>query len=193
VREFCLYGETTGETDEFGLPVRYNWASEYRGSTTVVYGHTPIVNAVTEMARLAEPGDRIMLATAHRLVDLTDPPSTEAASRWWTDLTGIGGEGMVVKPRDFIARGRKGLVQPAVKCRGPEYLRIIYGPEYDAPEHLVRLRARGLGRKRSLAIREFLLGQEALQRFIAREPLRRIHEAVFAVLALESEPVDPRL
>ena len=73
---------------------------------------------------------------------------------------------MVVKPRAFIVRGHKGLVQPAVKCRGPEYLRIVYGPEYDAPEHLARLRSRGLGRKRSLAIREFLLGQEALQRFV---------------------------
>jgi len=47
--------------------------------------------------------------------------------------------------------------------------------------------------RRSLAIREFLLGQEALRRFIAREPLRRVHEAVFAVLALESEPVDAQL
>jgi protein phosphatase len=84
-------------------------------------------------------------------------------------------------------------VQPAVKCRGPEYLRIIYGPEYDAAENLVRLRSRGLGRKRSLASRELLLGREALERFIAREPLRRVHEAVFAVLAMESEPVDPRL
>ena len=42
VREFALYGETTGETDEFGLPVRYNWAAEYRGSAMVVYGHTPV-------------------------------------------------------------------------------------------------------------------------------------------------------
>jgi protein phosphatase len=148
---------------------------------------------MTELGRLAEPGDRIMLATAHRLVDLADPASAEAATRWWTDLTGAGGEGMVVKPREFLPQGRKGRAQPAVKCRGPEYLRIIYGPEYDAPEHLARLRSRGLGRKRSLAMRELLLGQEALRRFIAREPLRRVHEAVFAVLALESEPVDPRL
>jgi len=108
-----------------------------------------------------------MVATAHHLVDLADPTSTEAATHWWSDLTARGGEGMVVKPRGFIARGRKGLVQPAVKCRGREYLRIIYGPEYDAPEHLARLRSRGLGRKRSLAIREFLLGQEALRRFNA--------------------------
>ena len=74
-----------------------------------------------------------------------------------------------------------------------EYLRIIYGPEYTAPEHLERLRSRGLSAKRSLAVREFALGIEALERFVRREPLRRVHECVFGVLALESEPVDPRL
>jgi protein phosphatase len=148
---------------------------------------------MAEVARLAEPSDKLVVATTHHLVDLADPVSTETATQWWNDLTARGGEGMVVKSRAFIARGHKGLVQPAVKCRGPEYLRIIYGPEYDIEEHLVRLRSRGLGRKRSLATREFLLGREVLQRFIAREPLRRVHEAVFAVLALESEPVDPRL
>ncbi len=42
VRDFALYGETTGESDEFGLPVRYNWAAEYRGKAIVVYGHTPV-------------------------------------------------------------------------------------------------------------------------------------------------------
>ena len=99
----------------------------------------------------------------------------------------------MVKPLDFVVRGKKGLVQPAVKCRGPEYLRIIYGPEYDAPENLSRLRSRGLGAKRSLALREFAMGIEALERFVRREPLRRVHECVFGVLALESEPVDPRL
>ena len=100
---------------------------------------------------------------------------------------------MVVKPLEFVARGPCGLVQPAVKCRGPEYLRIIYGPDYDAPGNLERLRSRGLAAKRSLALREFALGIEALERFVRREPLRRVHECVFGVLALESEPVDPRL
>ncbi len=100
---------------------------------------------------------------------------------------------MVVKPLEFIARGSKGVVQPAVKCRGPEYLRIIYGPDYTNAEHLSRLRSRGVGGKRSLAMREFALGIEALERFVRREPLRRVHECVFGVLALESEPVDPRL
>ena len=104
-----------------------------------------------------------------------------------------GGEGMVVKPLEFITRGKQGLVQPAVKCRGREYLRIIYGPDYTADQHLNRLRHRGLSAKRSLALREFALGLEALERFVRHEPLRRVHECVFGVLALESEPVDPRL
>ena len=109
-------------------------------------------------------------------------------------MTGGGGEGMVVKPLQFLTRSQGNrILQPAVKCRGQDYLRIIYGPDYDTPENLVRLRKRGLNAKRSLASREFALGLEALERFVAREPLRRIHECVFAVLALESEPVDPRL
>lgn len=111
---------------------------------------------MAELARLAEPGDPVIMATAHQSVDLVDETSVQAATEWWSELTRQGGEGMVVKPRGFIARGRKGMAQPAVKCRGPEFLRIIYGPEYDAPEHFARLRGRGLGRKRSLAIREFL-------------------------------------
>lgn len=45
VRRFCLYGETFGETDKFGLPIRYHWAAEYRGSTVIVYGHTPVPDA----------------------------------------------------------------------------------------------------------------------------------------------------
>jgi protein phosphatase len=100
---------------------------------------------------------------------------------------------MVVKPVDVVHRSARGLTQPGMKCRGPEYLRIIYGPEYTAEANLSRLRSRGLGRKRSLAVREFALGIEALERFVAGEPLYRVHECVFGVLALESEPVDPRL
>jgi protein phosphatase len=148
---------------------------------------------IAHLAPLAQAAPDLLLATAHQVVDVTDPASVEAGVAWWQALTGRGGEGMVVKPLDFIARGPQGLLQPAVKCRGPEYLRIIYGPEYLAPAHLARLRARGLGRKRSLALREFALGVEALERFVRHEPLRRTHECVFGVLALESEPVDPRL
>ena len=126
-------------------------------------------------------------------VDLSAEGEVNDAVQWWTDLVGKGGEGMVVKPLSFVAANQRGLLQPAVKCRGPEYLRLIYGPDYLAPENLERLRNRGLAAKRSLALREFALGVEGLERFVAREPLRRVHECVFGVLALESEPVDPRL
>jgi len=71
--------------------------------------------------------------------DRTDTATVEAATRWWEELTRRRGEGMVVKPLEFMARGRRGLAQPAVECRGPEYLRIIYGPEYLLPENLERL------------------------------------------------------
>jgi len=137
--------------------------------------------------------NNLFLATPYKVVDVTDPASEAEGAAWWTALTAAGGEGMVVKPLNFVVRGPRGLVQPAVKCRGREYLRIIYGPEYDAPENLARLRSRGLGGKRSLALREFALGVESLERFVRQEPLRRVHECVFGVLALESEPVDPRL
>lgn len=143
--------------------------------------------------RLATGADGVVTRTQWRTVALEDEGAIGDAIAWWEALTGSGGEGMVIKPRDFVARGKKGLIQPALKVRGQEYLRIIYGPEYDAPENLVRLRERGLGGKRNLALREFALGHEALKRFVAREPLRRVHECVFAVLALESEPIDPRL
>ncbi|GAA5072575.1 polynucleotide kinase-phosphatase [Nocardia iowensis] len=150
--------------------------------------------------RLVAADTELCAPTGRMFVDLTDPAGTDAATRWWTELTAAGGEGMVVKPRQALVRGAPKaegatgrLVQPGVKCRGPEYLRIIYGPEYLREANLDRLRNRGLGRKRSMALREYALGLEALDRLAAGEPLWRVHEAVFAVLALESEPVDPRL
>ncbi|MEM9556948.1 MAG: polynucleotide kinase-phosphatase [Acidobacteriota bacterium] len=143
--------------------------------------------------QLCAEDEELLLATAYRVVDLENEESRADGVAWWKELTSHGGEGVVIKPVEFVARGRKGLLQPALKCRGREYLRIIYGPEYTAPENLDRLKGRGLSRKRSLAIREFSLGIEALERFVRREPLRRVHECVFGVLALESEPVDPRL
>jgi protein phosphatase len=135
--------------------------------------------------------DPVLLRPTRRLtVDVTDPASVAAGADWWTSMTEAGGEGMVVKPAETPA-GR--LVQPGVKCRGREYLRIIYGPDYTDPANLKRLRQRTVGRKRSLALREYALGMESLTRFVEKEPLWRVHEPVFAVLALESEPVDPRL
>ena len=143
-------------------------------------------------ARLSQADPALFQGTKHKVAQLDTPDESEA-TRWWEELTGSGGEGMVVKPMAFITTAKRGLVQPAMKCRGIEYLRIIYGPEYTLPENIERLRNRGLSTKRSLALREFALGVEGLQRFVDREPLYRVHECAFAVLALESEPVDPRL
>ena len=145
------------------------------------------------IARITAEGAPVLFTTRHRTVDVTNQTSEEEAAVWWEETTAAGGEGMVVKPLPFVASGPRGLVQPAVKCRGREYLRIIYGPEYTLPDNLNRLRQRALHAKRSLALREFALGIESLERFVRHEPLRRVHECVFGVLALESEPVDPRL
>lgn len=134
-----------------------------------------------------------LVATSSQIIDLSDENQVQLAIDWWMQLTEQGGEGMVVKPLDFIKSGKKELVQPAVKCRGREYLRIIYGPEYTTSANLLLLKNRNLGLKRSLALREFALGAESLERFVKKVPLRRVHECVLGILALESEPVDPRL
>lgn len=143
--------------------------------------------------RLAEAGGEMLRATPFRVVDVHDEGACRGVEDWWLGLTEEGGEGMVVKPLDFLPKASGKPLQPAVKCRGREYLRLIYGPDYSDEANLSRLRQRALAGKRALASREFLLGMEALERFVAREPLRRVHECVFGVLALESEPVDPRL
>ena len=148
---------------------------------------------INTLAKICEKDNELLISTPYKIIDVTDPESENIGISWWANLTNSGGEGIVIKPYDFIAKGKGGLLQPALKCRGREYLRIIYGSEYTFENHLQRLRIRGLGAKRSLALREFTLGIEALERFIRKEPLRRIHECVFGVLALESEPVDPRL
>lgn len=143
--------------------------------------------------RLAAADPVLLSPTPRVLVDTTDPSSTAAATAWWQELTDAGGEGMVVKPAANLVRTERGPVQPGLKVRGPDYLRIIYGPDYTEPANLERLRSRRLGHKRSMALREYALGLEALDRAARGEPLWRVHQCVFAVLALESEPVDPRL
>ncbi|MFE4467231.1 polynucleotide kinase-phosphatase [Leifsonia sp. NPDC056824] len=158
------------------------------------------VHAEREHAWHLALADRLVAAdpvlfreTRRREIDLDDPVSVEGAVEWWTGLTGAGGEGMVVKPAAGLVRNERGLAQPGIKVRGREYLRIIYGPDYTEPSSLDRLRERNVGHKRLMALREYALGLESLHRFVGREPLWRVHEAVFAVLAMESEPVDPRL
>lgn len=146
-----------------------------------------------ELASFCAGEEACLMMTDYRWVDLENEASVTAATEWWLSLTQAGGEGMVVKPWDFICRAEGQLLQPALKVRGREYLRIIYGPDYTLPENMERLRRRRVGRKRSMAEREFALGIEAMERFVRREALTKVHQCVFGVLALESEPVDPAL
>ncbi|TPE43321.1 polynucleotide kinase-phosphatase [Pontibacter mangrovi] len=158
-----------------------------------VHTNQPHTWHMEQISNICGQDERFLLMTSHRLVDLEDEASVSATLKWWTELTAAGGEGMVVKPLDFVPTFRDRLIQPAMKCRGSEYLRIIYGPEYDLGGNLERLKQRHVKAKRELALQEFALGLESLERFVKREPLRRVHECVFGVLALESEAVDPRL
>jgi polynucleotide kinase-phosphatase len=139
------------------------------------------------LAELSKVSGDLITPTRHRFVDLSSARERDEAADWWLELTSAGGEGVVVKPAHLT----DGSVQPGLKVRGREYLRIIYGPDYT--DSLDVLRARHLGRKRQLARREHGLGLEALTAFVSHEPLWTVHQSVFAVLALESEPVDPRL
>ena len=184
-RRYCW---TVAGIDDYKLAPFHLLASE--GAVHVDKNHEWHMET---LGRICDQDPAILRRTPYRIVDLGNPEEIAAACAWWETLVNAGGEGMVVKPLDFIAYQNGKALQPALKCRGPEYLRIIYGPEYLEPEHLVNLRRRGLTRKSGLAAREFALGLEAMERFVKGEPLRRVHECVFGVLALESEPVDPRL
>ena len=143
--------------------------------------------------RLQEADNRVFIGTDHLTVDVTDEAQVEAATQWWLSMTEAGGEGMVIKPMSFTAQSPRTMVQPAVKCRGPEYLRIIYGPEYNLPNNIDKVRRRSLRSKQNAAVREFALGVEGLERFVRDEPLHQVHECSFAVMALETQPMDPRL
>ncbi len=188
VEAYRLYCWPVNSLDDLKLAPFHLLASENR--VHIDKDHVWHMESLAEVC-CVDPG--LLRATPFKVIDVTDPASRATGLAWWEELTKQGGEGMVVKPLAFLHKGGRGLSQPALKCRGREYLRIIYGPDYTEPANLERLRSRGLGRKRGLALGEFALGVEALERFVRGEPLRRVHECVFGVLALESDPVDPRL
>ena len=146
-----------------------------------VYHERPHLWHLELADRLAALDPPLIASTRRIVVDTGDPSSVAAGAAWWEELTGAGGEGMVVKPADGLVRLANGIAQPGLKVRGREYLRIIYGPDYLEPENLRRLRNRALGHKRSLALREYSLGLEALDRVARGEPLWRVHECVFAI------------
>ena len=184
-REYCW---TVKTTDDFRIAPFHILACEGR-----VFAQEKHIWHMETIRKYIAGIDPVFMETPYICVNTDDEESAQNGVNWWLELTGSGGEGMVVKPDTFIAVQNGALLQPAVKCRGREYLRIIYGAEYLEPDHLKRLKKRSLSRKRSLALKEFSLGMESLTRFVQNEPLYKVHECSFGVLALESEPVDPRL
>ncbi|MCT2534731.1 metallophosphoesterase [Aquibacillus koreensis] len=112
---------------------------------------------------------------------------------WWERITSDGHEGIVIKPETFITRAKGKLIQPAIKVRGSKYLYIIYVMDYLLPENLNRLKQRNVSKKQKLALKEFSLGVEGIRRFVGGESIERVHECVLGTLAMESDPVDPRL
>ena len=142
--------------------------------------------------RLCQQDRELLLATPYKVIDLSDPSSEQEGVAWWEELTGSGGEGMVVKPLDFIARN-KHLVQPAVKCRGREYLRIIYGPEYTAPEHLERLRFSRFRQKASACRKGVCAGYRIPAALCRSRTLATVHLCRFGVLALGGPKLKRRL
>jgi protein phosphatase len=161
-------------------------------SEDAVHVRTPHTTHMEWISRMVG-NDPIIAQTEWHVVDLSEQAETDAVTRRWIEATSGGAEGIVVKPLDFtVPKGRE-IVQPALKVRGKDYLRIIYGVDYDLPENLERLRVRAVKSKRARAIREYALGVEALERLVRREPLRRVHECVAAIIAMEADPADPRL
>jgi polynucleotide kinase-phosphatase len=148
---------------------------------------------MNEIQNICESNLQLFKLTGFKLINTLDESSIGEAISWWLQSTEAGSEGVVIKSLNFIEKVNGKLIQPMIKCRGRDYLRIIYGPTYLRLEELEKLQNRYLGTKRKLALEEFALGVESLKRFVKNEPLHKIHEAVFGVLALESEPVDPRL
>lgn len=184
-REYCW---TVKSADDFRIAPFHLLACEGR-----VFSEEKHVWHMETIRKYMTGVDPVFMETPYIFLDTEDADSVARGVDWWLRLTESGDEGMVVKPETFTAKQGERLLQPAVKCRGREYLRIIYGAEYLEPDHLTRLKVRSLSRKRALALKEFALGMESLKRFVQRQPLYRVHECVFGVLASESEPVDPRL
>lgn len=188
VAAYRQYSWTVNRTDDLRIAPFHLLACEGR-----VFTEETHLWHMQTLKRYCTGDDPIFLPTDYLEVDTEDEASVRAGVAWWEALTEAGGEGMVVKPAVYTSRWQGRLIQPAVKCRGREYLRIIYGPEYLLPEHMARLKRRSLTHKQALALAEFALGVESLERFVRREPMYRVHQCVFGVLAYESEPVDPRL
>lgn len=142
---------------------------------------------------LAKAAGEPFLGTPFERVDLRVATDIQRVLRWWECISPSGEEGLVVKPLHFLCRGRRGLAQPGIKCRGREHLRLVYGPEYDSEENIVKLLdRRAISRRRQKhrrILKQLALSIEGVERFIRKEPLPRVEECVRGVLSLETREI----
>ncbi|MCP2036431.1 polynucleotide kinase-phosphatase [Planomicrobium sp. HSC-17F08] len=144
-----------------------------------------------EMNRMLAGQSDLFVETEFKLI--SDEASEQEVVQWWQEMTEDGHEGIIIKPEFYIPKNKGKLLQPAIKVRGQKYLSIIYGMDYLEEKNLARLKNRNTGKKQKLALKEFALGIEGLTRFVGGESIERVHECVLGTLAMESDPVDPRL
>ncbi|WP_342471744.1 AAA family ATPase [Metasolibacillus sp. FSL H7-0170] len=144
-----------------------------------------------EMNHWLAQNSTIFIPTEYKVIE--NEQDEQKVIEWWEEMTAVGHEGIVIKPLAFIPKSKGKLIQPAIKVRGREYLRIIYGMDYTDPQQLTQLKKRNPSKKMKHALQEFALGLEGIERFVQKESMARIHECVLATLALESDAVDPRL
>jgi hypothetical protein len=145
------------------------------------------------LAGISRRSDGVMIVTPFQSVDLYKDEACLNATAWWKRITEQLEEGVVIKPMAVISTGRRGgTVQPGVKCRGREHLRLVYGPEYDRNEYLEALRERSAfshrRQKHRGVLRQFALSLEAVKRFVQSESVDRIQECVVGIAALERSP-----
>ncbi|MFL0507446.1 hypothetical protein ACH0B5_17025 [Ureibacillus sp. 179-F W5.1 NHS] len=126
--------------------------------------------------------DNLFIETEYMVIE--DEASEKEVINWWNTITKDDHEGIVIKSEMFIEKSKGKLIQPAIKVRGRKYLHIIYGMDYLEQENLNRLKKRKVGKKQKLALREFALGIEGIQRFVNGESIERVNEYMNVFLEL---------
>ncbi len=145
--------------------------------------HMDVLHAV------ASHGGEPFIKTPFRFLALDDQNAIDDCIRWWDELSTEAAEGLVVKPLFGVPRGRRGLAQPAIKCRTPEHLRLVYGPEYDLIENRWQLVNRDAlnhrREKHKRVLKQFALSIDGVEHFVDGEPTKAVETCVRALLSLE--------
>lgn len=140
------------------------------------------------------PSNDLFEKTPYVLVDLDDEDSIKKAVDFWLDVTAKGYEGVMFKTETFIEKNDEGeTILPMMKVRGKDYLRIIYGINYNDDKYIHQLRYRNVSKKRFLHYKQTALAVESVKLFANGESFDKWHDYVFANLCLGNVVTDHRL